>query len=103
MGEELELVFPRGADTDEQLDDLLGTLDEMYWEAHDSGDWDKVDRYILTYDLGRMNTSLLVGVLSFTFAVRDRLPSREILFERVEKLLRKLAPDRVDRMLKGLR
>jgi hypothetical protein len=48
------------------------------------------------------NSTILVGALTITLHVRDRLAGRAAFFERVREHLQRTMPDRVEEVLRGL-
>lgn len=85
------------ANPHEVLDRLYDSLDDM------ADDLEAYDRAIASFPVEACGTQVLVGLLSITRPYRDRLPARAQLVERVESALQRLAPDRVDALMSGLR
>lgn len=63
----------------------------------------KCNDLLRAIDLQRLDTHLMIGLLSITLAASSILPFRSQLVSNIESRLRKLAPDRVERLLNGLR
>lgn len=84
---------------DDAIDVLFDHLDRLL----DSGDFEKCDGVLMTIDVKRLDTNLLVALASITRVAKDELAKRAQLMDRVETRLRELAPDRTDRLLANLR
>lgn len=87
-----------GDRADEALDILFEEVDTLLRD-----DMDLVTEMFEAIDLSRLDTNLLVGVLSITLAGKEYLPSRPQLVQRVEERLRILASERIEGLMKGLR
>lgn len=72
-------------------------------ERFHSGEFSLCNEELKEIDLKRLSPSLLVGLLSITLAAKEKLPYRKELVQKIEDQLRFLCPDRVDRMMKGLK
>jgi len=86
-------------DPDAAIDVLFEHVDELLVR----GEYGRCDDLLETIDLSRLDTNLLVALLSVTKRASSDLEQRQHLVERVETRLRALAPDRADRLLTGLR
>ncbi|WP_428265089.1 hypothetical protein [Haliangium sp.] len=84
---------------DEAIDILFDHIDELLSE----GQFARCDSVLRAIDLDRLDTNLVVAVLSITLSAADELPHRARLLSRAEKRLSVLAPERVERLLHGLR
>ena len=80
------------------LDVLFDHIDDMLCD----GEFQRCDEVIQHIDLERLNTSLLVGVLSITLAAREKLNHRRQVVEAIRKRLEILAPGRVEPLMQGL-
>ncbi|MFO7561391.1 MAG: hypothetical protein R6X02_02005 [Enhygromyxa sp.] len=84
---------------DEAIDLLFDHVNDLLFDDRA----DECDELLQAIDLDRLDTNLLVSLLSVTLPARAVLPSRPALVERVDRRLTELAPARVDRLLSGLR
>ena len=84
---------------DPAIDLLFDHINDLLFEDR-AADCDGLLQQI---DVARLDTNLLVSLLSVTSPARAVLPSRTALVERVERRLNLLAPTRVARLLSGLR
>ena len=67
-----------------------------------AGEFGRCDEILAAIDLERLNTALLVGVLSITFPARMHLNERAILAGRIRNILEQTEPDRVEALMRGL-
>lgn len=88
-----------GGEEDAALDLLFNTFDDLY----ETGGFAECDAHLRALDLDRLGVCLVVGVLSITLTPREKLAGRDDFLQRSEEYLQRVAPDRVDRLLKGLR
>ena len=58
-----------------------------------AGEFELCDEFLKIVDLERLSLTLLVGLLSITFAAREKLNHREDLVKRVGARLQKLLPE----------
>lgn len=86
-------------DNESAIDLLFERIDDHL----DAGEFGTVDGLLRTIDLSRLNITLITGVLSITTAARSALPERAAFVTRAENRLRELAPDRLERLMRGLR
>lgn len=86
-------------ETDRAVDVLFDRIDDLLI-AEDFG---RCNDLLLVVDPKRLDTHLLVSVLSVTKSAAERLPNRPTLVRRVEERLSRVAPDRIERLLNGLR
>jgi len=84
---------------DAALDVVFKHIDDLILEKK----FDTCDAVLDATDVGRLGTDLLVGFLTITNAARRRLNRREAFTARVTRRLHEWAPDRVERLLSGLR
>lgn len=68
-----------------------------------NGQFDVCDGLIKGIDLQRLDTNLIVALLSITLPAADKLPYRPSLFTACFERLSALAPDRVERLVRDLR
>ena len=80
------------------LDVLFNHIDDMLCD----GDFQKCDDVIQRIDLERLDTNLLVGVLSITLAAREKLSRRAQVVQAIRKRLEILAPGRVEALMSEL-
>jgi hypothetical protein len=83
----------------EQFDAAIDTLFENIVDLAS----EQCELLLQSIDLKRLDTNLLVGLLSITLERATELPSRSALVTAVEQRLLVLAPSRVDGLLQGLR
>jgi hypothetical protein len=86
-----------------EIDTALDVVFTRFDDLLSAGDWDGCDSVLRAIDIQRLDTHLLVGVLSATLPAKDKLTARDKLVERTERRLRTVEPDRVGRLLVGLR
>lgn len=85
-------------DPDAAIDVLFARVDD--WLS--AGEFHHCNTLLQTMDTQRLDTNLLVAVLSATHRVAEYLPDRPAFVHRVRARLQDLAPDRVERLLTGL-
>jgi len=73
---------------------LFKEIDDLLCE----GEFETCNESLKTFDLERLDTSLLVGLLSITFPASDKLSYRPEMVEKIRTRLENLAPDRVGRL-----
>jgi hypothetical protein len=85
---------------EQAIDILFEKIDDLLL----AGEMRSCNDLLRTLDLNRMRDSrMLLGLLSITRAAASELEYRRIIVTRVEVLLRKTHPERVGRLLSGLR
>lgn len=87
------------AKPDAAVDVLFARVDELLRRR----EFDRCDSLLRAVDLGRLDTNLMVALLSITQPAASKLKARLEVVEKIEKHLRLLAPDRAERLLSGLR
>jgi hypothetical protein len=85
-----------------RVDDATNILFERMDELLSAGKFQLCDDLLRSIDLQRLDTNLVVAVLSITLVAADHLPYRQRFVERAVQRLEHLAPERVDRLLDGL-
>jgi hypothetical protein len=80
------------------VDILFGHVDDLLL----AGKFGRCNEFLQTIDLKRLDTNLIVSLLSMTRAAADLLPYRRALLDRARTVLAEKAPGRVDRLLHGL-
>jgi len=87
----------------EELEGAIGLLydniDDMLLEER----MQECDRILQMLDLSKMESYLMIGVLSITLSAANKLPSRPALVTRIENVLQQTHPDDVNDLLRGLR
>lgn len=83
---------------DDAVDILFDHIDDLLL----AGRFAHCDELLRAVDLARLDTNLIVAVLSITLMAAEHLPYRARFFERARRRLAILAPDRVERLLSGL-
>lgn len=89
----------RSGRTEKAIDLLFERIDTLLNDE----DFDGCDDVICKIDFARLDTNLMIAALTITLAAKDRLRKRRQMVERVESRLQSIAPDRVERLLAGLR
>lgn len=84
---------------DPAIDILFDHVNDLLFEDQ----FTKCNDLLHAVDLKRLDTNLLVALLSITAPARDVLSDREWLVKRIEDRLLELAPDRVEKLMSGLR
>ncbi|NJK32157.1 MAG: hypothetical protein HC927_06975 [Deltaproteobacteria bacterium] len=80
-------------------DILCERIDDMLL----AGEFARCDGVLRSIDIGRLDSKLLVTLLSVTVAAAGQLTERSRLVTKIERRLAKDAPERIERMLEGLR
>jgi hypothetical protein len=120
IGREIEAAVARLLDVEYQAEPLL--RDEVYslvakgstveavrrvfGEIDDrilAGELSECDAELRSLDLNRVDITTALAFLAITLPVREKLPSRAALVERIEAWLRERAPERVEALIGGLR
>lgn len=78
---------------------LFEKIDDLLLE----GKMEEADEAIRAIDVDKLDSSLLVGVLSVTLRARDLLRTRPALVRAIEKRLHDIVPGRVEELMSGLR
>ena len=84
------LTAPLPLDEIHRTDDADRALDVLYagvTKLVRADGWDALDQALGRVDLAKTSTDVAIGFLASTYPVRERLPSRERLFERIERWL----------------
>lgn len=76
---------------------------DLFDDALGDGRIEDVDQLLGHIDIERLSVFPLVGLLTITSAAREHLPARAALYEKIAARIRLELPDRVDRILVGLR
>ena len=84
--------------TDTAIDVLFKNIDSM----SRNGEFEECDRLLLEIDLDKLNTSLMVALLSITLAAKNQLPQRVQVIAAIKSRLQETDPDRVENLLKRL-
>ena len=96
--DEVYSLVARGS-SDEATDILFEHIDNLLR----AGEFGRCNDLFRTIDLKRFDSNLLIALLSITLPAAHELRDRPDLVRRVERRLAETAPDRVDRLLHGLR
>jgi hypothetical protein len=83
----------------EALDVMFDHLDEML-SARNFLDCESL---LAAVDIGRLDATTMVGLLSITMPARANLSTRAKLFDLIQRELTQSAPSRADAMLRDLR
>lgn len=85
---------------DDALDVVINLIDSMCHEGHFS-DIDKLLGYV---DVERLDPSIAMGFLTFTYPAREKLQKRDEYFVKLERrLMDTLPPKEVEENLRNLR
>lgn len=85
--------------TSAAIDRLFNYVDSRFL----AGRFLEVDRLLDDIDLARLDTRLIVAVLSITLCASPELPNRAAFFEACRERLQVLAPGRLENLLRGLK
>ncbi len=84
---------------DDAVDLMFDQIDDLLCE----GKAPQVNDLLSHIDIKRLDTTLMLAVLSITKPAAELLTNRDGFVRRVEKSLRQQAPERAERLLSGLR
>lgn len=84
---------------DDAVDIVYENVDRML----ERGEFERCDSFLRVVDLSRLDTNVMVALLSITMPAATKLKARAEVLASIEKNLRALAPGRVERILGGLR
>jgi len=85
------------------VDEAIKILYEHVDKQLISKDFNACNNLLMTIDVSRLDSNLLVVLLSITFSAKDELHNRRDLINRIESRLKVLAPDRFERLLANRR
>lgn len=85
--------------TDAATDMLLGRFNTMLEHA----EFEQCDSALRAFDFKRLNTTLMVSILSITRPATSKLKARSEVLVEIERVLTERVPDRASRLLKNLR
>jgi hypothetical protein len=83
--------------TGEAINILFRNLNQLFV----GGYFKAANKALKIINVGRLDSNLLVALLSITKPAEEHLPYRPLLVEKIRTRLQKLAPDRVDRLMKN--
>jgi len=83
--------------SDEALMILFRGIDNLLCE----GKFEQVNQDLQDIDLEKLDSTLLVGLLSITFAAKKHLPYREPMTLKLAERLKVLVPDKWERLIKN--
>lgn len=86
-----------------EIDQAMEILFDYVDDLMDRGDFAACDQLILSTDLTKLNTNLLVGLLSILHVARAELKHYELILVAIEARLEVIAPGRVDRLMSGFK
>lgn len=72
-------------------------------KAFSDGRFEEIDALLPQIDLEKLDSTLLVGVLSITLSAKDKLTNRPALFDAVAARIWKLRPEAYQNLLVGLK
>lgn len=98
---ELENIYSlvEGKKDDLAIDVLFNLVDDLLWAKK----FDEVNDLIQQVEIDRLSNNLLVGLLSITSTVKDKLSERAFLVDRIETRFKATDSDRVEGLIRGLR
>lgn len=73
---------------------LLFYIDDLL-EAHE---YEKCDSILATVDVSKIPSVLMLSFLAITNSYKEDLPSRSILFNKIESWISETAPEKLDMM-----
>lgn len=82
---------------DKGIDILFDEIDDLLC----AGEFDTCNDTLKLFDLEKLDSNLLVGLLSITYAAKDKLPYRSEMVEKIRSRLKLLAPGRVEKLMRG--
>lgn len=84
---------------DEACDILYQDMDSMFLD----GEFDQCNEMLKLINLDKLDINLLVGLLSITYAAKDKLPYRDNLYNKIQQKFDLLCSDRKEKLLVGLK
>ena len=86
-----------------KIDPAINLLFDKIDDLLCAGEFATVDQIIQVIDLTRLDSNLLVGLLSITYAASDKLKKRDWLVSEIEKQLYRIVPERAHRLVERRR
>lgn len=101
MNQILDTIYAncRNGNSDSALDILFDWIDGLLLK----GEFEECDEFLRKFNLDMLNIDLMIGLLSITLAATEKLPYRKMLVKEIEARLKKIVPERVERLLRGLK
>jgi|GEM_PF-4751957 len=84
------------------VDDAIDSIFNKFYDWFEAGGFSDADEALQLMRLDRLNTYLIVAVLSATLPAQSRLPSRVQFVEAARKVFEKTEPNEVEALLSGL-
>lgn len=85
------------------LDKSIDALFEFCNTSYERNEFHLVDKLLLSVELEKSNTAILVAALSITLCAKEELKERDSFLARVEEHFKKTEPQRYKKLLRGLR
>lgn len=85
-------------DRDAVIDLLFDTFEKLYIK-----NIEQLNNILQIIDLDRLDSYVLFALLCLTFEGKERLSYRSTLVQKIENRLKILVPDRVEKLMSGLR
>ena len=76
---------------------MFRKIDRMFCD----GEFEQANQDIQDIDLDRLSPTLLVGLLSITYAAKEHLPYRKQMALNIADRLKELVPDRWENLMKN--
>jgi len=92
-----------GLVSQKKLENAVALLFDQVDELLDAGDVAGCNKVLEAVELERLDSNLLIGVLSVTVPAAPHLPFRPTLVRQIEGILTRTDPERVERLMSGLR
>lgn len=97
----LEIIYKHIENS--EIEEAGGLLLERIDESFERDKFFEVDELISKIDISKLNPTLMVGLLSFTYSGKDKLRNRPLMVSKIEEKLTKDCPDRVQKLMENLR
>lgn len=85
-----------------ELEDAIDLLFEQVDDLLLAGRFNDCDKILQKVDIDRLETNLMIGLLSVTLAAAKELPNRALVMSAIRESLTRSDPARVERLLNGL-
>lgn len=93
----LERLYGWSDSIERELDFILATFDDLFCE----GSFSRVNQILKSIEVDKLDTSILIGFLSFSCCARDELEFYDSFVSLVEEHLKVIEPDRWERLMRG--
>ena len=82
---DLEHLYSMQGTPHRALDYMFDKVDDALWAGHDAQEWPAIDAALAAVDFDRCSLQNMVGLLSVTLPVMDKLPSRPAFAAKVRQ------------------